>query len=391
MKTKLRSLLFGLVVAAALLAGSGHPAFADGSVVCKNYLTGLFADKLVFQQGATLSTNASLEQICEKIAVTDNAFMEAYIKNGLPAVHVVRTDASPEYDVTLTPDAGGKVKWTPPAGFTFDYMIRLVFDFGTGNRFESEDFYCIKVAKDLGAKTITLTGGAASFGAEEGKQIGIVICNTLEGLAEVSLLSFMYDTPNNLCDLDYDGTDDITLGWNAAKNSYVISKVSASSIAGDKVVKLTAAAIDYLKGNGYDYYNTLNFRFAKPAAASGSTTTKPAAGSAVKKTKKDNPVRVKAKTVTVKYNKLKKKKQVILRKKAVVLSKAKGKVTYKLAAVNKKKFKKYFAVNAKNGNITIRKGLKKGIYKLTIKVRAAGNTSYKAATKTLKCTIRVVK
>ena len=334
MKTKIRSLLFVLTAAAALLAGSGHPVFADGSFVCENYLTGLFAGKPVFQQGATLATSISIEQICEKIAVTDDGFMEAYIENGLPAVHVVRNDVSPGYDVALTPDAGGKVKWTPPSGFTFDYLIRFVFDFGTDNRFESEDFYCVKAAKDLGAKTIVLTYGTASFGAEEGKQTGRVICNTLEGLANDSKLFFMYGTSMHFCDLDNDGTDDITLGWNSAKNAFLITKLSDSIIAGDKVVKLTAAAIDYLKGNGYDYYNTLTFRFAKPAAASGSATTKPAAASgstitkpAVKKTKKINPVKVKAKTVTVKYSKLKKKKQVILRKKAIVISKAKGKVT----------------------------------------------------------------
>ena len=50
-----------------------------------------------------------------------------------------------------------------------------------------------------------------------------------------------------------------------------------------------------------------------------------------------------------------------------------GTLRYKLTGVTKKKFKKYFAVNAGTGNITIKKGLKKGSYKLAINVIAAGN------------------
>ena len=37
----------------------------------------------------------------------------------------------------------------------------------------------------------------------------------------------------------------------------------------------------------------------------------------------------------------------------------------------------------------MKKGLRKGRYKLYIKVRAAGNISYKPATKTVKVTVKV--
>lgn len=37
----------------------------------------------------------------------------------------------------------------------------------------------------------------------------------------------------------------------------------------------------------------------------------------------------------------------------------------------------------------MKKGLKKGKYKLSIKVRAAGDISYKAAVKTVKVTVKV--
>ena len=79
----------------------------------------------------------------------------------------------------------------------------------------------------------------------------------------------------------------------------------------------------------------------------------------------------------------------VARKKAIKVSKAKGRVTYALKSVSKKKFKKHFKINKKTGKILVKKGLKKGKYKLSIKVRAAGDISYKAAVKTVKVTVKV--
>ena len=39
--------------------------------------------------------------------------------------------------------------------------------------------------------------------------------------------------------------------------------------------------------------------------------------------------------------------------------------------------------------VTVRKGLKKGIYKVRVKVRAAGNSSYKAVTKKVLFRVKV--
>ena len=101
-----------------------------------------------------------------------------------------------------------------------------------------------------------------------------------------------------------------------------------------------------------------------------------------------NPLSIKGKTVTVKYSKLKMKKQVIKAKKAITVSKAKGKVTYKLASVKKARFKKYFTVSS-TGKITVKKGLKKGTYKLKLKVTAAGNANYKPLTKSVTLNVKV--
>jgi len=95
-----------------------------------------------------------------------------------------------------------------------------------------------------------------------------------------------------------------------------------------------------------------------------------------------NNFTVKAKKVTLKFAKLSRKKQTIKRAKAITVKNAKGKVTYKLAKKNKS-----FTV-AKNGKITVKKGLKKGTYKVKIKVTAAGNSEYAKATKTV--TVKIV-
>lgn len=95
--------------------------------------------------------------------------------------------------------------------------------------------------------------------------------------------------------------------------------------------------------------------------------------------KKANTLTAKGKTVKVKKNK----KTVIKKAKAFTIKNAQGAVTFKKSSGNKK------ITVAKNGKITVKKGLKKGTYKVKIKVTAAGNSSYKAATKTVTVTIKV--
>ena len=99
----------------------------------------------------------------------------------------------------------------------------------------------------------------------------------------------------------------------------------------------------------------------------------------IKKAK--NPMKLKGKTIQLKKKKLKKKSQNIKRAKAFKVSKAKGKMTYKLVSAKKagKNFKKKFKINAKTGKITVKKKTKKGLYKVTVKVKAKGNTNYKAS------------
>jgi len=105
--------------------------------------------------------------------------------------------------------------------------------------------------------------------------------------------------------------------------------------------------------------------------------------------KMSNTMTAQGKTVKIKAAKLKKKKQIIKTNNSLRICNAVGNLKFKLAGVNKKKFKKYFKVNARNGNITVKKGLKKGKYKLKIDITAAGNANYLAATKSITVTVRV--
>ena len=100
------------------------------------------------------------------------------------------------------------------------------------------------------------------------------------------------------------------------------------------------------------------------------------------KFKKANTLKVTGRNATVKYKKLKKKSQVLKASKVVkTVKKGQGKLSYKLVSAKKgkKSFKKYFTMNSKTGKITVKKGLKKGTYKVTIKVSAGGNNSYRVS------------
>ncbi|MBQ9518205.1 MAG: leucine-rich repeat domain-containing protein [Eubacterium sp.] len=100
--------------------------------------------------------------------------------------------------------------------------------------------------------------------------------------------------------------------------------------------------------------------------------------------KKTNPLTAKGKTKKIKYKTIKNKNVVFARKDVISIKNAKGKVTYKKASGSKK-----IAV-AKNGKITVKKGLKNGTYKVAVKITAAGNATYKAKTVKKTFVIKVI-
>lgn len=100
--------------------------------------------------------------------------------------------------------------------------------------------------------------------------------------------------------------------------------------------------------------------------------------------KAKNTLTVKGKKATLKAKTLKNKAQKLAVSKVLAVSGAKGTVTYKKTKGNKK-----ITINQKTGKVTVASGLKAGTYTVTVKVKAAGNSSYNPLTKTAKFTIVV--
>ena len=96
-----------------------------------------------------------------------------------------------------------------------------------------------------------------------------------------------------------------------------------------------------------------------------------------------NTFTVKAKKLTAKAKKLVRAKRTFAKSKAFTIRKARGKVTFKKLLGSKK------ALVAPNGKITVKKGCKKGSYRVRVRVRAAGDANYKAAVRTVTLTVKV--
>lgn len=106
---------------------------------------------------------------------------------------------------------------------------------------------------------------------------------------------------------------------------------------------------------------------------------------------KANTLKVKGKTVTVRgaakgnKGKLKKTRTFKITKAVAFANKGQGAKTYRLVSAHKgkKSFKNKFRINGKTGQVTVKKGLPKGAYKVKVKIRAAGSAKYNAATRTV--------
>lgn len=101
--------------------------------------------------------------------------------------------------------------------------------------------------------------------------------------------------------------------------------------------------------------------------------------------KAKNTMKASGKTVKIKAKTLKSKNKIIKKASAFTVSKAKGTVKFKKKSGNKK------ILVSSAGKITIKKGLKKGTYKIKVTVTAAGTTNYKKMSKTVTVVIKVIK
>ena len=103
----------------------------------------------------------------------------------------------------------------------------------------------------------------------------------------------------------------------------------------------------------------------------------------------NNTLSVRGKKTKLKAKKLKKKSQKVARGKVMTVRNPQGKVTYKLLKVSKSRYKKYFKVNSKNGNVTVKKKLKKGTYTIKCLVWASGHADYKSGSRVVSFKITV--
>ena len=101
-------------------------------------------------------------------------------------------------------------------------------------------------------------------------------------------------------------------------------------------------------------------------------------------TKQQKPIVVKGKTIKVKQKNLKKKKKLIFASsKAFKMSNAIGSITYK------KQFGSGKIAIAKNGKVTVRKGLKKGKYGVIVSINTTGSLTYAPQFATATFTVQV--
>ena len=190
------------------------------------------------------------------------------------------------------------------------------------------------------------------------------------------------------------GSFDVTVS--VTKKTQTISAKNVS-VAMGKTKAIGATAATALT------YQSLNTKVAK-VAKNGKITPVKVGTAKIKITAKETNMYKKATktiTVTVKqgkqtvafngqsknvnYNKLQKKDQVVKIKQAT----AKTKVTYQIMKVSKGKMDS-FSIGKTTGKITVKKGLKKGVYKVKVRASAKKTTNWAAAQKTriIKITVK---
>ena len=101
--------------------------------------------------------------------------------------------------------------------------------------------------------------------------------------------------------------------------------------------------------------------------------------------KASNTLAVKGQTAKIKYSALKKKAQTIPASKAYKFtSRGQGKITYSKISGSKK-----ISINGSNGKVTVKKKTKKGTYKVSVWVKAAGDANHFSAKKKVTFKIKV--
>lgn len=251
--------------------------------------------------------------------------------------------------------------------FETDYVTFFVKKGSAAHDFVKQNGCDYYITGNSGSLTVNLIKGETSYDSygPEGKNMAIL--KGLEMMEDNGLIKRKNSGPNTFdLDVNKDGKYDISLYLHPDSDKMIFKKLSSNSVKTRQTVKLPDPIIsDY--ANKQAFYSSLTFVMDKSA----------------------NTLTAKGKTATIKYSKLRKKTQYIIKTKAYAISKPQGTVTYTKVSVSSKKYAKKFLVNKTTGKITVKKGVRKGTYKLKVKITAAGTAYYKAGSKTVTVIIRV--
>lgn len=209
--------------------------------------------------------------------------------------------------------------------------------------------------KGAGTATITITAKATSDYKAAKKTVTVKVAKASQSVT-TSRASYQTTYGAKAFSLGAKAKTGLTYKSSNTKVA-VVSKSGAVTIKGAGTAKITVSAAS---GTNYNPASkTVTVTVAKAAPA----------------------IRVKTTSKAVSYASVKK-KNVAFSLGASVNSK--GRLTYAKASGNAK-----ITVNRSTGSITVKKGLKKGTYKIKLKVSAAAKGNYKAASKVITVTVKV--
>ena len=234
--------------------------------------------------------------------------------------------------------------------------------------------YTNNVNAGTNTATITVTGKGAYTGKASRKFTVAKAANPLTAKAAKTSVSAIYK-PSATTVL----AQNVTVS--SARGTVTYANVSSNATAKKFVVNKSNGKVTVPKATKAGTYVV-----KVKATAAGNTNYKAGSKTASYKVvvaKAANPIAVKAVKRSVSFSNLKK-KVVTVSRPLKFTKKAQGTVTYKKASGSAA-----LTVNKSTGKVTVKKGTKKGTYSIKVKVTAAGNTNYKAGSKTVTCKITV--
>ena len=227
---------------------------------------------------------------------------------------------------------------------------------------------------EVGTASITITGGYVYAGTRTVTFKIVKAVNTLKAKATKSKVSCLYKPSANMsC------AKNVTVTKAVGKVTY--TNVSTNATAKKFTVNKKTGKITVKKGTKKGTY-----KVKIKVKAAGNRNYKAGSKTVSYKivvAKGANPMTVRAVTRTVSCAEVSSGNAIVAR--PMTVSKAKGALSYAKAGGSGN-----LAVNKKDGRVMVKQGTARGTYKIKIKVTAAGNSSYKAGSKTVTCTIKVV-